>query len=316
MGSRVLPILVLTSIYLFFSVKKLGKMAIKQLIALCLLLGHTCAESKPEPEAEPDADPYFGFYGGHHPYHYNHYRPRPYYHHPPVHHRPYHYRPVYKKPAYIPYKPKKYSYKPLGPVLKKAPAFAPAPAPAPVQPAAPPPSPAPIIRQQPVQQVIQPLFDLKAFPAVPDSPAPSVAAAPRAEVPVDSFESYQPQLEPQPKPYNPTDFEPQRVAKFVDDIEVIGAPQAVDAVPEAVASDAIAPGVVASQYHAQDEFGNVAYGYSNGQSQKQEQRDAYGNVYGTYSYDDGTGVPKHVSYIADDFGFRITAANNLPRAGV
>jgi len=296
-------------------------MAIKQLIALCLLLGHTFAESNPDPEPEPDADPYFGFYG-HHPYHYNHYRPRPYYHHPIHQHpRPYHYRRVYKKPAYIPYKPKKYSFKTLGPpVLQKAapaPAPPPAPAPAPAQPAAPP-SPAPIIRQEAVQPaVIQPLFDLKAFPAVPDSPAPSVAAAPEAEVVVDSYQ-------PLPsKPYNPADFEPKRVAKTVDDIEVIGAPQAVDAVPaaveppaavpEAVASDAIAPGVVASQYHAQDEFGNVAYGYSNGQSQKQEQRDSYGNVFGTYSYDDGTGVPKHVSYIADDFGFRITAANNLPR---
>ena len=171
----------------------------------------------------------------------------------------------------------------------------------------------------PAAAVIQPLFDLKAFPAVPDSPAPSVAAA--APIEEDTYK-------PLPsKPYNPADFEPKRIAKSESDIEVIGAPQAVDAPPpppaeapaapvEAVASDAIAPGVVASQYHAQDEFGNVAYGYSNGQSQKQEQRDAYGNVYGTYSYDDGTGVAKHVSYIADDFGFRITAANNLPVAGV
>ncbi len=71
-------------------------------------------------------------------------------------------------------------------------------------------------------------------------------------------------------------------------------------------------GVVASQYHAQDEFGNVAYGYSNPNSAKTEQRDAYGNVVGSYSYVDGTGFPKHVSYVADDFGFRITAANNLP----
>ena len=58
------------------------------------------------------------------------------------------------------------------------------------------------------------------------------------------------------------------------------------------------------------------YLYSNPNSAKQEHRDAYGNVVGTYSYDDGTGYPKHVSYIADDFGFRITAANNLPVASV
>ena len=74
----------------------------------------------------------------------------------------------------------------------------------------------------------------------------------------------------------------------------------------------IIQGAVSSQYHAQDEFGNVIYGYSNPQSAKSEQRDAYGNVMGSYSYDDGTGYPKHVAYVADDFGFRILKANNFP----
>ena len=74
----------------------------------------------------------------------------------------------------------------------------------------------------------------------------------------------------------------------------------------------IIQGAVSSQYHAQDEFGNVIYGYSNPQSAKSEQRDAYGNVMGSYSYDDGTGYPKHVAYVADDFGFRILEANNFP----
>jgi hypothetical protein len=73
-------------------------------------------------------------------------------------------------------------------------------------------------------------------------------------------------------------------------------------------------GVVASQYHAQDEFGNVVYGYSNANSAKNEQRDALGNVIGSYSYLDGTGYPKHVAYSADKFGFRITNANNFPLA--
>ena len=73
-------------------------------------------------------------------------------------------------------------------------------------------------------------------------------------------------------------------------------------------------GVVASQYHAQDEFGNVVYGYSNVNSAKNEQRDALGNVIGSYSYRDGTGYPKHVAYSADEFGFRITNANNFPLA--
>ena len=96
----------------------------------------------------------------------------------------------------------------------------------------------------------------------------------------------------------------------------------VDSVPEYVApAQAPAPvapiqapveGVVASQYHAQDEFGNVVYGYSNPNSARSEQRNANGNVIGAYSYLDDTGYPKHVSYIADEFGFRITNANNFP----
>lgn len=79
-----------------------------------------------------------------------------------------------------------------------------------------------------------------------------------------------------------------------------------------VQAPAPAQGAVSSQYHAQDEFGNVVYGYSNPQSAKSEQRDAYGNVLGSYSYDDGTGFPKHVAYAADEFGFRILKANNFP----
>lgn len=70
--------------------------------------------------------------------------------------------------------------------------------------------------------------------------------------------------------------------------------------------------VTSSQYHAQDEFGNVSYGYKNPNSAKQERRDAYGNVEGGYSYIDATGVPKHVSYVADDYGFRVTSTNALP----
>jgi hypothetical protein len=87
---------------------------------------------------------------------------------------------------------------------------------------------------------------------------------------------------------------------------IAGIPAPIQAPPAPIV------GVVASQYHAQDEFGNVAYGYSNPNSAKSEQRDSYGNVIGGYSYLDDTGYPKHVSYVADDFGFRITDANNFP----
>lgn len=75
-----------------------------------------------------------------------------------------------------------------------------------------------------------------------------------------------------------------------------------------------APVIHSSQYHAQDEFGSVEYGYSNINSAKKESRDHYGNVAGAYSYVDATGLPKTVSYVADAHGFRVTAANNLPLA--
>ena len=68
------------------------------------------------------------------------------------------------------------------------------------------------------------------------------------------------------------------------------------------------------QYHAQDEFGNVAYGYAHPNAAKEERRDSYGNVRGAYSYIDATGLPKHVAYVADDYGFRVTSSNALPVA--
>lgn len=67
--------------------------------------------------------------------------------------------------------------------------------------------------------------------------------------------------------------------------------------------------IVSNQFHVQDELGNVRYGYANPNSAKEETRDSHGAVVGRYSYIDGTGLPKHVSYVADDFGFRVTSSN-------
>merc|ERR1712088_969368 len=78
-----------------------------------------------------------------------------------------------------------------------------------------------------------------------------------------------------------------------------------------VAVKAVSAVATSSQYHAQDEFGNVSYGYKNPNSAKDEKRDAYGNVVGAYSYIDATGVPKQLSYVADDFGFRVTGSHGL-----
>jgi len=60
-----------------------------------------------------------------------------------------------------------------------------------------------------------------------------------------------------------------------------------------------------SQFHAQDEFGNLNYGYSNLNSVKQEVGNTYGGVTGGYSYVDANGVLQTVRYIADGAGFRV-----------
>merc|ERR1712088_120025 len=67
-------------------------------------------------------------------------------------------------------------------------------------------------------------------------------------------------------------------------------------------------------FQAQDEFGNLAYGYQNINSAKQEQGNALGGVTGSYTYADEAGVHT-VNYVADDFGFRV-ASDNLPVAPV
>ena len=95
------------------------------------------------------------------------------------------------------------------------------------------------------------------------------------------------------------------------------APAAYAAAPVAYAATPIAApiaGPVSSQFQAQDEFGNIAYGYQNINSAKQEQGNAYGGVTGSYTYADEAGVHT-VNYVADDFGFRV-AGDNLPVAPV
>merc|ERR1712088_819002 len=59
----------------------------------------------------------------------------------------------------------------------------------------------------------------------------------------------------------------------------------------------IAP-YVGSQFHAQDELGNLNYGYSNLNSAKAEAGNTYGGVSGGYSYVDANGVLQQVQYVA------------------
>merc|ERR1712168_149068 len=95
-------------------------------------------------------------------------------------------------------------------------------------------------------------------------------------------------------------------------VAVAAAPAAYAAAPVAVAAPIAGP--VSSQFQAQDEFGNLAYGYQNINSAKQEQGNALGGVTGSYTYADEAGVHT-VNYVADDFGFRV-ASDNLPVAPV
>merc|ERR1712168_839615 len=85
----------------------------------------------------------------------------------------------------------------------------------------------------------------------------------------------------------------------------------------AAAAPVIAPAVpapaVSSQFQTQDEFKNTAYGYSNINSAKHEQGNAYTGVSGSYSYVDANGQLQTTNYIADGLGFRVQATN-LPVA--
>ena len=76
---------------------------------------------------------------------------------------------------------------------------------------------------------------------------------------------------------------------------------------------AVAPYVGGSQFHAQDEFGNLQYGYNNINSAKHEVGNTYGGVSGGYSYVDAAGALQTVQYVADGAGFR-TVDSRLPVA--
>merc|ERR1719288_340230 len=86
---------------------------------------------------------------------------------------------------------------------------------------------------------------------------------------------------------------------------------AAPAVAAAAPVIAAAPYTAGSQFHAQDEFGNLNYGYANINSAKQEVGNTYGGVSGGYSYVDANGQLQRVEYIADGAGFRV-ADSRLP----
>merc|ERR1719351_735027 len=64
------------------------------------------------------------------------------------------------------------------------------------------------------------------------------------------------------------------------------------------------------QYYKRDDFGNYAYGYANGNSEKYEGGNPQGGVKGHYMYVDSNGLNQRVEYIADDQGFRIVGGED------
>merc|ERR1712042_312863 len=86
---------------------------------------------------------------------------------------------------------------------------------------------------------------------------------------------------------------------------VAAATPAVAPVAPVAAVAPIAPEEISSQYRAEDEAGNTAYGYQNINNAAEQRGTANGNgVTGSYSYVDEAGHHS-VSYVADDFGYRV-----------
>ncbi|XP_071537551.1 uncharacterized protein [Panulirus ornatus] len=70
---------------------------------------------------------------------------------------------------------------------------------------------------------------------------------------------------------------------------------------------------VQSRFHAQDEFGQYSFGFNGGFNSRNEMRDAFGNVRGSYNYLDSNGKVQTQHYVADALGFRVSGTN-LPEA--
>merc|ERR1712106_869700 len=100
----------------------------------------------------------------------------------------------------------------------------------------------------------------------------------------------------------------------------VAAPISYAAAPVSYTTAVVAPAFVApttrtSQFHAQDEFGQYNFGYAGGPSSRNEVRDVFGGVRGSYNYVDANGEIQTTNYVADALGFRVKATN-LPVAPV
>jgi len=167
---------------------------------------------------------------------------------------------------------------------------------------------APFVQAAPVVQAAVPVVQAAA-PFVQAAPivqaaAPFVQAAPVVQAAVPVVQAATPVV------YNSAVPVAQSVAPVVHATAPVV--QAAAPIVHAAAPVVVnAPAVADSQYHAQDEAGQYTYGYSDGNSVKQEVKTADGVVRGAYSYVDADGIIQSVNYIADALGFRV-GATNLP----
>merc|ERR1712186_292954 len=160
----------------------------------------------------------------------------------------------------------------------------------------------------PVHEVDAPAAAPVAVAAAP-AVAPVAAAAPVAQV-------ASPQVVQAYHPYASSYSYAAPVVQAAAPV-VAAAPVAQAAAPVEAVAPAAVPVVAATvdaannQFHAQDDYGQFNYGYSNGHSTKQELKTADGVTRGSYSYVDANGIIQTVNYLSDALGFRV-AATNLP----
>merc|ERR1711884_932405 len=112
-----------------------------------------------------------------------------------------------------------------------------------------------------------------------------------------------------PLTYGATSFGYRTAAAPVVTVKAASAPVVtVKAAPAPVVTVNAAPAplnqATSTQFHAQDEFGNFQYGYSNINSQKHETGNIHTGVSGSYSYTDAHGIGRTINYVADGLGFR------------
>ena len=182
---------------------------------------------------------------------------------------------------------------------------------APVAPVAPPPTVATVVEAAPVEQAPTGVVLSNGLVYTPSEPVVPAVSYVNQQIPVAPAAPYAITQNAAPVPYY-INAAPAPVAPVIHSSLVTpyasqygyGQVQHVPSVP------------TTSQHHAQSEFGEYNYGYSNVNSAKTETKTIDGVTRGSYTYVDANNILQRVDYIADDiFGFRV-AATNLPQAPV